>query len=199
MMIWYPGCQGGHALANVLFGASSPGGRLPVAFPAEMKQLMDWDIAALDLTHDLLHGYRYLAQHNQQPQFGFGFGLGYSSFDLDGLQVERDENLFRITVTVTNTGQRREAEIVQVYVEVQNSRVFRVPLELKAFGRIELDPGGSCDLEMEISDSDLCFFDQDSNDWELERCHYLLHVGKSSVDLPLVSEWQLNDDGWEPV
>ena len=79
MMIWYPGCEGGHALARIIFGDVSPSGRLPVTFPRSLSQLMDWDITALDVEHGLYHGYRYLDKQGERAEFPFGYGLTYST------------------------------------------------------------------------------------------------------------------------
>lgn len=199
MMIWYPGCRGGDAIGRVLFGDESPGGKLPVVVPEAMKDLMDWDIAALDVGHDLHHGYRYLMRAKAQPQFPFGFGLSYTSFELDGLQIERLDDAFQLTVMVRNTGTVAAREVVQVYVEVPDSSVDRVPLELKAFGSVLVEPGQTIDIELDIGDDDLCYFDVANSDWVLESTRYVFRAGNSSVSLPLESEWQYEGDDWEPV
>ena len=85
VMAWYGGREGGHGLARVLFGAVSPSGRLPVSVPRDMDQLMPWDVEALRVEHDLLHGYRWLEHHSRSPEFPFGFGLGYTTFELSEL------------------------------------------------------------------------------------------------------------------
>ena len=197
LMVWYPGREGGNAIANVLFGHVSPAGKLPVSFPKAMNQLMDWDINALDVDHDLLHGYRYLDFHGHNPQFPFGFGLSYTSFVVGELNVERSAEGFNVIVGVTNTGERQGAEIVQLYVECTGSKVFRVPRELKAFGRVNLDPGETIDLLMEIQDSDLSYYNMDKSDWQLEACRYELKVGTSSRDLPLSSSWLFDGRQWQ--
>jgi beta-glucosidase len=196
LMVWYPGREGGNAIANVLFGRVAPSGKLPVSFPKTMNQLMDWDINALDVDHDLLHGYRYLDFHDHNPQFPFGFGLSYTSFVVSELNVERSTEGFNVLVAVTNTGERQAAEVVQLYVEWSESGVFRVPRELKAFGRVNLDPGETIDLLMDIKDSDLCYYDMDKRDWQLETCRYELKVGTSSRDLPLSSSWLFDGKQW---
>jgi beta-glucosidase len=196
LMVWYPGREGGNAIANVLFGRVAPSGKLPVSFPKTMNQLMDWDINALDVDHDLLHGYRYLDFHDHNPQFPFGFGLSYTSFVVGELNVERSTEGFKVLVAVTNTGERQGAEVVQLYVETSESGEFRVPRELKAFGRVSVNPGETIDLLMEIKDSDLCYYDMDKKDWQLETCRYELKVGTSSRNLPLSSSWLFDGNQW---
>ncbi len=199
LMVWYPGREGGRAIANVLFGNVSPGGKLPVTFSKSADQLLEWDINALDVDHDLLHGYRYLDHHQHQPSFPFGFGMSYTSFYLDGLQVERTKNGFEVLVSVSNTGKYAGDEVVQVYVSCTDSNVFRVPKELKGFGRVSLAPGTSVDLAIEILDEDLKFYDMEQNGWTLEPCQYDLRLGTSSGDLPLVSSWNYDGVEWQPV
>jgi beta-glucosidase len=198
MMIWYPGREGGHAVARVLFGDVNPSGRLPVSFPASISQLMDWDITALDIPHDLYHGYRYLDQHDNTPQYPFGFGLSYTSFSFDGMQVERSEDGFLVSITVSNTGDRAGTAVPQLYVSCRESQVERVVKELKGFGTLDLEAGESADLLIELHDSDLCYYDPQQG-WTLEHCTYELLAGPSAGDLPLDSGWVFDGEGWEPA
>ncbi|MBT5701299.1 MAG: glycosyl hydrolase [Gammaproteobacteria bacterium] len=197
MMVWYPGREGGHAIARVLFGTVSPSGKLPVSFPRSLSQLMDWDITALDITHDLFHGYRYLDKKAEQPEFSFGFGLSYTEFTLQGLQVERAEDRFFLSVSVKNTGDKVGAAVPQLYVSYRNSSVERPVKELKGFGRVELGPGETVDLEIELSDEELCYYDPDRR-WVLEACTYDFRVGQVSDNLPFESAWRFDGEDWLP-
>lgn len=196
LMVWYPGREGGHAIANVLFGDVNPSGRLPVSFPRSMEQLMPWDVTSLSVEHDLLHGYRYLDHHGHTPAFPFGFGLSYTTFALANLDVRRLGPLFRITVHVTNTGARAGASVVQLYVGCEESSVLRAKHELKGFGRVHLEAGESAVLELDVADDDLRYFDEAIGDWKLEACLYRLSVGFSSRDLPLTMRWRFADGRW---
>ncbi len=197
MMVWYPGREGGHAIARVLFGAVSPSGKLPVSFPQSIKQLMAWDITALDITHDLFHGYRYLDKQAERPEFPFGFGLSYTEFTIEGLQVERIADRFLINVSVKNTGDCVAGTVPQLYVSYRHSTVERPVKELKGFGRIELEPGETADLEIELSDAALCYYDPLAG-WVLEACTYELSVGQASDNLPFGSTWRFDGKGWLP-
>ncbi len=196
LMVWYPGREGGHAIANVLFGDVNPSGRLPVSFPRSMNQLMPWDVTSLSVEHDLLHGYRYLDHHGHTPAFPFGFGLSYTTFALSNLDARRLGPLFRVTVHVTNTGQCAGASVVQLYVGCEESSVLRAKNELKGFGRVELDAGETAVLEIDVADDELRYYDETSADWKLEACVYRLSVGFSSRDLPLAMRWRLADGRW---
>ena len=197
MMIWYPGREGGHALARVLFGDVDASGRLPVSFPRNISQLMDWDINALDVPHDLFHGYRYLDRAGERAQFPFGFGLSYTQFSMDGLQAERTDDGFLFNVSVTNTGVRPGVAVPQLYAGCPDSHVLRVKKELKGFGRLTIEPGESVDLEIEVLDADLHYFDPDDG-WTLEPCLYQFHAGFSADELILDSPWQFDGEDWEP-
>ena len=197
MMIWYPGCEGGNAVARVLFGDVNPSGRLPVTFPKSIKQLMEWDVSALDVKHDLYHGYRYLDRNQDTAQYPFGYGLSYSKFSFDSLQTRREGDGFLLTVTVTNDGQRAGATVPQIYVSQRDSQIERVVKELKGFGRVELEPGQSADLEIEIVDQDLCYYDPESG-WTLEACGYIFWLADSADDLQQRSVWRFDGDRWKP-
>ncbi len=205
LMTWYAGREGGLALGRVLFGDVCPSGRLPVSFPRHDDDLLPWDVAALSVEHDLLHGYRWLDHHAVAPEFPFGFGLSYTRFDLSELRVTRSEDEdasgggFRCRVGVHNVGARAGAAVVQLYVSCSDSRVFRVPKELRGFGRVELEADGRATLEFALPDADLCFWDVETESWQLEDCRYRFRVGSSSADLPLEATCRRADGSWESV
>ncbi|HKI74574.1 MAG TPA: glycoside hydrolase family 3 C-terminal domain-containing protein [Pseudomonadales bacterium] len=199
LMTWYPGCQGGHALAAILTGDACPSGRLPVTIPKSADQLVPWDVEALEVEHDLLQGYRYVDYHGHEPEFPFGFGLSYTEFDLEGLYVQRFDNGFEVSVDVTNTGKVAGATIVQLYVGYSNSSVLRPVRELKGFGRVELSPGEQATLVIELEDDDLTYFDEAEDDFVLEAADYHFDIGFSSRDLSLSQSWRLSPDGFEPI
>ena len=196
VMAWYGGREGGHALARVLFGDVSPSGRLPVSIPRDLDQLMPWDVESLRVEHGLLHGYRWLQHYERAPEFPFGLGLSYSDFELSDLRVERSGAGFRAHVDVANVGPCRAATVAQLYASVLGSQVLRPPAELKAFGRVELDPGEAVTLELDISDADLRYYDPEVSGWVLEPCDYHFRVGASSADLPLERRWSWTASGW---
>lgn len=189
VMAWYGGREGGHALARILFGDASPSGRLPVSFPRSMDQLMHWDVSAQDVEHDLLPGYRWIDRHGHEPEFSFGFGLGYTSFALSNLRVERCPTGFRVLTEVRNAGEREGATVVQLYVSCRESAVERPEKELRGFGRVELAPGASAIVEMDVSDEELSFFDAATASFVFEPCRYVFRVGQSAADLPLEFEY----------
>ncbi|HEX7038339.1 MAG TPA: glycoside hydrolase family 3 C-terminal domain-containing protein [Pseudomonadales bacterium] len=199
LMAWYPGREGGHAVAAALLGRSNAFGRLPVSIPQHIGQLMPWDPGARHVPHDLLHGYRWLDHHGLEPAFPFGYGLCYTRFTLEELRVTRAGDGFLVEVTVRNAGTRAGAAIPQLYVSCRESAVFRPPKELKGFGRLELAAGESAVLEVTLADRDLRYFDERAHGWRLEPCVYELRVGQSSRDLPLASVWRFDGTDWQEL
>lgn len=196
LMSWYGGCQGGAALAEVIFGDHGPGGRLPVSIPRSERDLMEWDTQALSVPHDLLHGYRWLDAHQTTAEFCFGYGLSYSTFDLSAMSIERDGDGFVVTVNASNVGAVRATVVPQLYVSVQNSQVMRVPTELKGFASLELDAGESRLVRLYVSDEELCFFDEALDDFRLEPADYVFRIGQSLVELPLLRHWRFDGSAW---
>jgi len=197
MMVWYPGCEGGRAVARTVFGQRNDFGRLPVTIPTGPEQLMPWDVTALTVPHDLLSGYRYLDHYQHTPAFAFGFGLSYTQFELSQGQVSRSQDGFIIEITVINTGPVAGAAVPQLYVSAQDSAVFRVKKELKGFGRVPLAAGEQAVLEIELPDQDLYYYDEDCADWVLEQCRYQLQIGQCSQSLQPLGDWCLDGRGWQ--
>jgi len=120
LMLWYPGMEGGHALADVLFGAE-PGGRLPFAIPVDADDLVAFDPDVSQVEYGLLHGQWWLDHRGVTAQRPFGFGLGYTSFEL--VKAERDGAVLR--ANVKNTGARMGATVIQVYGSIPDPARFR--------------------------------------------------------------------------
>lgn len=196
ILSWYPGCEGGHAIAKTLFGKLNEFGRLPLSIPVSEKQLMPWDVNALHVSHDLLHGYRYLDHHKEQPAFAFGYGLSYTEFSLECISVERKPYGFSIEIIVKNIGLRTGSVIPQLYVSCSGSSIFRVDKELKGFGRVELMADEQATMIIDLADDNLKYYDETTNMWRLEPCDYKLQVGQYSSHLPLYSSWQFTGSDW---
>lgn len=184
LMAWYPGGEGGHALAAVLFGDAEPGGRLPVSFPRDAADLPPFDHDSFEVEYGYLHGYRWLDDKGTEPEFPFGFGLSYTTFSLTGAKLDAQTLATGGTVTasvrVTNTGARRGAEVVQLYVRVDGSAVTRAPRDLRGFARVELDPGASQDVTIPVHADDLRYWGDQG--FALEPGSYTLEIGSSSRD-----------------
>ena len=173
VLLWYPGEQGGHALADVLFGAVSPCGRLPFTIPTSAAALPPFEPRAPRVVYDLWHGYRRLQRLGEAAAYPFGFGLSYSSFARSDaqavLQRGADEGAWvELTVRVCNSGERAAAEVVQVYLEPPGVLEERPRRYLVAFQRLSLEPGESRRLRLAIPLRRLACFDAKRDSFVVE-------------------------------
>jgi beta-glucosidase len=192
VMAWYPGMQGGTAIAEVLFGDVEPSGRLPVTFPRDEEQLPLWDITSEEVSYGFLHGYRLLDDEASEPEFPFGFGLGYARTGLSNLRLDRESATGAETVTVSvdveNLSDRAAVAVVQVYASAPSSGVQRAPRVLVGFRRVRLEPESAKTVQIAVPVAEaLSHWDTETGGWALEATEYRLHVGTSSRDLPLTA------------
>ncbi len=148
LVLWYPGEQGGAALADVLLGRVSPSGRLPFSVPAQASHLPPFEPRARRVVYDLWHGYRRLQRDRHSATYPFGFGLSYSRFtasDLSAVLQRTDGRMDQLQacVTITNAGEVDAAEVVQLYLEPPARAVERPARTLVAFQRLHLAAGAS--------------------------------------------------------
>ncbi|MEZ4381198.1 MAG: glycoside hydrolase family 3 C-terminal domain-containing protein [Nannocystaceae bacterium] len=191
LLVWYPGMEGGHAIAEMLLGAASPGGKLPLTIPRDPSQLPPFDHEGLAVTYDGDHGYRRLDRAGDAPEFPFGHGLSYTTFTLDNLTIEpsaasiADDAPITVRVDVRNVGEVAASEVVQLYVGAPGEAAPRPVRELKAFGKVRLEPGAAARVEMTLRPADLAYYDVDAAAWAVEPGAYTIEAGSSSRDLPL--------------
>jgi beta-glucosidase len=151
LVAWYPGMEGGHALARVLFGEVSPGGRLPATWPRAAEQLPRVAPRARSVRLGPLHGYRLMEATGRSPAFPFGFGLSYTTFEHGRLTAKRTlEGTVRLTVPVVNTGTVPGDEVVQVYVDEALGSDPRPLRTLRAFRRVTVAPGTVANVVFEL-------------------------------------------------
>jgi beta-glucosidase len=185
LMLWYPGQEGGHALADILTGKVNPGGRLPCTFPIADDQLPFFDRDATAITYDLWHGYRKLLRDGNEPAFPFGFGLSYTTFAHARLTLAADrlaaDETLEATVDVTNTGGQAGDDVVQLYVSCLGSKVERAPRELKAFARVHLAPGETKTVRFAVPAAELAWYDEKSS-WVVEATEYMAIVARNAHD-----------------
>ncbi|WP_018667851.1 xylan 1,4-beta-xylosidase [Bacteroides gallinarum] len=180
LQAWYPGQAGGTAVAEVLFGDYNPAGRLPVTFYRNMSQLPDFE--DYNMTG---RTYRYMTQ---QPLFPFGYGLSYTTFEYGKLVLANDRiksgEPLKLTVNVTNSGQRGGEEVVQVYLKKQEDAEGPVKT-LRAFKRVYIPAGKSVDVEFSLNDKELEWWDTQSNTMRVCAGKYDVMVGRSSQEQDL--------------
>jgi beta-glucosidase len=195
LMAWYPGQDGGTAIAEVLFGDVNPSGKLDVTVPTSEAQLPPFDPQATAVTYDYFHGYRYVDHAGREPRYPFGFGLGYTTFAIHDLTLERnalaDDGTLRARVRVTNTGARSGDEVVQLYVGAVGSSVERAVRDLRAFKRVSLAAQETKTVTLEVPAADLAYFDVAADRFVVEPIEYAAQVGSSSRDLPLEARFRV--------
>jgi len=187
LFAFYPGSEGGAALAEILLGDASPSGRLPFSIPVAEADLPVFDSVSLEVTYDFFHGYRHLMQSSRAPAHAFGEGLSFTSFAVSAMTLSQGtiapgEDVL-VTVRVENTGSRTAIDTVQAYVAPIGSRVERAPHDLRAFAQIELAAGESGTVTMTIDSDDLAFWDTAAGRFEIEAIDYEIRVGHSAADI----------------
>ncbi|MFM1811479.1 MAG: hypothetical protein RLZZ336_417 [Cyanobacteriota bacterium] len=208
LLLWYPGEQGGHALADVVFGVVSPSGRLPMAIPTTAEHLPPFEPRARQIRYDLWHGYRRLQRLGQPSQFPFGFGLGYSSFKATApsaalIRPRRAEPSILLQLMVTNTGPINAATVVQIYLEPPAAALERPSRSLVGFVRVQLQPGALRRLRLKIPLRRLACFDEDADRFVVQPGRHRLVVADHAddpgqgVELDLEAE-VLDDEAWTP-
>ena len=155
-MVWYPGMEGGHAVADVVFGAAAPAGRLPCTWPESTTKLPPFRRFTRRITYGPLHGYRLMEASGQRPAFPFGHGLGYTTIDWNDARVEAPTGSpggrrVSVSVNLTNTGTRPGVEVVQVYVPESLGSHPEPLLTLRGAARVALEPGGSTVARVEVA------------------------------------------------
>lgn len=177
---WYLGQEGGHAFADVLFGAVNPGGKLTMTFPREVG-----DLPVYYDRHPSADVNKYV-EGKPTPLFPFGHGLSYTSFDIAAPRVTKTEigraERFTVDVDVTNTGMRDGDEVIQLYIRDEVSSVPRPMLELKGFRRITLARGEKRTVRFNVGPDDLAFWNIDM-DWVVEPGVFEISAGGSSAAL----------------
>ncbi len=184
VMAWYPGEEGAPALADILTGALDPGGRLPVTFPRRLEDtpahgFYPGSEGKVVYGEGILVGYRHFDTEDIEPEFCFGHGLSYTTFAY-GDPVVADGASVVVRVPVTNTGDRRGSEVVQLYVADPESSVARPDQELKAFAKVALDPGETETVTLTLDDRAFAFWDEPAGAWKVEPGPFELRIGSSS-------------------
>ena len=181
LMLWYPGMEGGRALARILTGAVNPSGRLPCTFARRAEDLPEFDKEATSIRYDLWHGYRKLERDGASAAFPFGFGLSYTTFRYSDLRVERKDGVLSASLQVKNTGSAAGDDVVQIYVSAPGKVVERAGRELKAFTRVPLAPGATAPVAFQIPLEDLAYWD-DTKGWTVEPGRYTVWAARHAED-----------------
>jgi beta-glucosidase len=180
IMAYYPGMEGGTALAEILFGDVNPSGKLPFVIPQKESDLpqVNWD--ATTQWYDYYHGYAKLEKEGVKPSVPYGYGMSYTTFKISNASFKVEGKELIASCEVTNTGKLLGDEIVQLYVGFKNSKVNRPVKLLRGFKRVSLNVNETKTVTIKCPLDKLCWFNSESNQWELEKMTYEAYIGSSS-------------------
>jgi beta-glucosidase len=197
---WYPGQEGGNAVAEAIFGEINPSGKLPCTFGLNREDYPDWgnypgDGEKVFFKEGIYVGYRHFDKNNIEVQYPFGYGLSYTRFEyrnikLSSKTIQPDQKL-TITMDIRNTGKLRGSEVVQLYIHDVESSVDKSVRELKAFKKVQLDPGQTKTISFEIDQAGLSYYSVQDKKWLAEDGQYEVQIGSSSRDIRLKDQFKL--------
>ena len=217
---WYPGQEGGTAVAQILFGQHDPEGKLPISFdrswdenpsskwyygdPKDNTTLhtigedgkpLDYTIEHIQYGDKLMVGYRYWTTTGKHPLFPFGFGLSYTSFKFSKLDVPAAAakgSVVNVSFDVTNTGNVAGAEVAELYVSDPSAQVDRPERELKGFAKVRLGPGETQPVTISLDARAFSFWDEPAHKWIIDPGKFVIRVGDSSENTPLQADIDLH-------
>ncbi|KUP23564.1 glycoside hydrolase family 3 C-terminal domain-containing protein [Paenibacillus sp. DMB5] len=185
---WLSGQGMGRSIAEVLFGYTNPSGKLSETFPVKLSDnpshmRIRGENGKLYYREGLFVGYRYYDRKELAPQFPFGHGLSYTTFAYTDLEVVQHVTGVKVSFQLTNTGKRRGKEAVQLYVHDEECKWTRPEKELKAFAKVELDPGEQQTIVFELEERDFSYFNTKYNRWLADTGYFQILLGSSSKDI----------------
>lgn len=218
---WYPGQEGGTAIAEILFGKRDAEGRLPVSWDRTWEEdpTANWyygdpskDTAMESTWQDgkpkelkirhivygekLMVGYRYWTTMGHHPLYPFGYGLSYTSFRFSKLQAPATAvsgTMVPVSFDVTNTGKMESAEVAEVYVSDPSAKADRPERELKGFEKVRLTPGETKHVTVSLDARAFSYWNQSAGKWTIDPGKFVVRVGDSSEDTPLTAEITLHE------
>lgn len=200
---WYLGSETGNALASVLAGDANPSGKLPYTYYASLDQVgahkmgeypghksvdaLGNEVMDIPYNEGIFVGYRFIDKNKLKPTFPFGHGLSYTKFNYGKASTQKvmakGDDKITVSIPVTNSGDRKGKETVQLYVRDVKSTVERPVKELKAFKKVELNPGETQEVVFELGRDAFSYFNPDKHEWEMEPGEFEILIGASSGDI----------------
>ncbi len=218
--VWYPGQEGGAAIAQVIFGKHNPEGKLPVSFDHSWEEnpsynfyypikgadttlrvtetdgkKVDYVIPHVKYDDKLMVGYRYWTTTGKHPLYPFGFGLSYTTFSFANLQAPATAaagSPVTVSFEVTNTGSVEGAEVAQLYVSDPSAKATRPDRELKGFQKVRLAPGETKHVTLTLDARAFSYWDDAAKKWTIDPGKFVIRVGDSSENTPLTAGLTLN-------
>lgn len=199
---WFPGQQGGQALAEILYGKVNPSGKLPVtidkkiennpsyaSYPDPAAYRGDNPLTEINYSEGLYMGYRGYDKSGSKPLYPFGFGLSYTTFSYSDIKLSSNVmtpgNTVNVTFTLTNTGDKAGFEVAQLYIQPIDPQVDRPKKELKGFTKVYLEPGQSKTVSLPIDSRSLAYFVESTDSWDVDAGKFKVWVGADSENLTL--------------
>jgi beta-glucosidase len=203
---WYPGQEGGRAMAQILLGRHDPEGHLPISFERSWAENPVHDnyyappvpkgqTPHVGYKEGVFVGYRYYTTYDKKPLFPFGFGLSYTTFSFANLSVSPQQTTADGNVTVsfdvTNTGQHEGATVAQVYIGDPSAKVKRPAKELKGFEKVRLAPNETKHVTVSLNQRSLAYWSDTAKGWQVDPGKFIVFVGDSSENTPLTQDLQV--------
>ena len=193
--MWYPGEAGGTALAEILFGAVNPSGRLPATFeqkwadnPASPYYYPEGDTKRVVYKEGIFVGYRGYEHGGVKPRYPFGYGLSYTTFKYENLSIKPQtgsDTLYTVSFDVTNTGDRDGADVAQLYISDDHSKIERPAKELKGFAKVSLKRGETQHVSLPLDARSFAYYDPTAKRWTISPGDFGVSVGRSSQEIVL--------------
>ena len=218
--LWYPGQEGGTAIAQVLFGKHNPEGKLPISFDRSWEEnpsynfyypvkgsdkvlhvtetdgrKVDYVIPHVKYDDKLMVGYRYWTTTGKHPLYPFGFGLSYTTFSFSKLEAPGSAaagSTVTVSFDVTNSGSVEGAEVAQVYVSDPSAKASRPERELKGFEKVRLAAGETKHVSLSLDARAFSYWDEAAHKWTIDPGKFVVRVGDSSENTPLAADLTLN-------
>lgn len=182
---FYSGMEGGNALADILFGDVCPSGKLPYTVARTEEDYPFFDPDCTEITYEYYHGYCKMDKENKKVAYPFGYGLSYTEFKIGNPELEICNDTAKLVVTVENTGKVKGADVIQLYIGCEGSKVDRPVKVLRDFARVTLEPGECKRIALSVKKDQMAYFDEKANEWKTEDIQYIAYVGDSSRNCEL--------------
>ncbi len=185
VMSFYSGIEGGNALADILSGDKTPGGKLPFTIAQkddDYPSFLHIGSKQKQINYDYYHGYTLFDKENIIPHFAFGYGLSYTDFEIGNIDCRLNDNEVSVSADVENKGNFDGDEVVQVYVSSLNKEVDRPVKLLKGFKRVSVNKGETVKAEIIVDTEDMKFYNPENGEWYLDN-EYEIFVGNSSDNI----------------
>ena len=181
------GQAGAKAILNVLTGAVNPSGKLSESYPFFYKNYPGYKYFhdkpnTAEYRESIYVGYRYYDTRGVDVMYPFGYGLSYTTFEYSDLKINDKGVSFKLK----NTGEVKGKEVVQLYIGLENSKIFREKKQLKGFVKVELEPGEEKEVDIPFDEYSFRYFNVKTNKWEVEKGEYQIYVAASSKDIRLM-------------